>query len=254
MILDSISDTTLNKIIKWLVVAIVVAAVAGAALLIYRAWPSSEVSPAVREAIEKAQAEIKKDPNNADARVKLASIYFAEGEYGDAKQQLETALRINKNHMAALQVMGAIYETEDDNAKAVTYYKKAIALGEKTEFKSLNPYLYEAVYRLGAIYVDQKKDKEAIEVLKKGISYNPVDSDMRNLLGLAYLNNKQYDEAIKEFQIALKYVPEFAEAYYGLGQAYEEKGDKAQAKDAYEKAVQYGDNYTEAEKALERVK
>ncbi len=254
MVLNNLSDASLNKAIKYVAIAVAVVVVIGIGLAIYQAIPSNQLSPAVRDEITKTKAAITKDPTDADAHVKLASIYITEEMYSDAQSELDKALKLNSNNMAALQLMGALFERNGDPAKAVTYYKKAIALGDKTEFKSLNPYLYEAIYRLGKIYVDEKKNKQAIAVLEKGVAINSIDSDLRYILGLAYLHDNQPDKAISEFEIALKYVPDFAEAYYGLGQAYAQKGDKAQAKAAYQKAVANKANYTQAEEALKKLK
>ena len=254
MVLNNITDATLNKAIKYVALVLGVVIIVGVGMAIYQAIPSNQLSPAVRDEITTTQAAITKDPTDADAHVKLASIYISEGMYSDAQTELDKALKINGNHMAALQLMGTVFERDGNTAKAVTYYKKAISLGEKTEFKSLNPYLYEAIYRLGKIYVDENKNKQAIDVLEKGVAINSIDSDLRYVLGLAYLQSNQTDKAISEFETALKYVPDFAEAYFALGRAYEKKGDKAQAKAAYQKAVANKTNYTQAEEALKKLK
>lgn len=253
--LDSISEKTLNTAIKVIAVLIAVTLLAGGGYLVYRQiGPKSAVPPLVQEEIDKALTSIAKDPKNADTRVQLASLYIGQEMWGDAKSQLDSALSINKNHIGALALMGQVADHDGQVSKAVDYYKKAISLSDKTEFKSLNPYMYESIYRLGSIYVTQKKYKDAIDVLKNGVAINPIDSDLLVKLGEAYVLNKQPDEAITQLQAGLQYVPNFAEGYYWLGRAYELKGDKAKAKANYQLATKYKSGYKEAEEALNKLK
>ena len=250
---DSVSENMLNRIIVIVIVLIVVVTAAGLGLYAYRQIPAKNYSPAVQKQINDAEAAIAKNPKDADARVRLATIYLSESQYTEAKTELTQALEANKNHIGANQLMGAVYEHEGNISRAVSYYKKTISLSEKTEFQSLNPYLYEAIYRLGAIYIDQKKYKDAIAVLKKGVAINPIDSDLRYQLGIAYVRDKKPDEAITQLKEAVKYVPNFAEAHYWLGRACELKGDKDSAKKAYQDALKYKPDYPEAKEALNRL-
>jgi tetratricopeptide (TPR) repeat protein len=253
--LDSISDKAINTAIKVVAVLIVVALVGGVGYLAYQQiGPKNQIPPLVQEEIDKALQTIAKDPKDADTRVALAGLYIGQKMWNDAQAELDSAISINKNHIGALALLGQVAEERGDTAKAVGYYKKAISLSDKTEFKSLNPYMYESIYRLGSIYITQKKYKEAIEVLGKGVDVNPIDSDLRIKLGESYVLNKEPDKAIAELEEGLKYVPNFAEGYYWLGRAYEQKGDKEKAKANYELALKYNKTYTEAEEALSKLK
>jgi predicted Zn-dependent protease len=252
---DSVSDKTLNNAIKVVAALIAIVLVAGVGYLAYQQIaPKNSIPPLVQQEIDKALQTIAKNSKDADTRVKLAELYISQKMWNDAQTQLDEAISINKNHIGALELLGQLAETRGQTSNAINYYKKAIALSDKTEFKSLNPYYYEAMYRLGAIYLDQKKYKEAIAVLKKGVAINTIDSDLRVKLGEAYVLNKQPDEAIKELGEGLKYVPDFAEGYYWLGRAYELKGDKENAKLNYAQALKYNKNYTQAEEALNKLK
>lgn len=251
---DSLDEKFLDKAIKWTIVAIIAAIVVSGVYVGYKQWPRQEISVMAQKEIDKALAAVNKDPKDADARVKLANLYVEQEMYSDAKSQLETALSANKNHIAALALMGTIAEEDGQTAKAVDYYKKAIALSDEAEFKSLNPYMYESIYRLGSIYIEQKKYKDAIAVLEKGVKINQIDSDLKYKLGVAYLLSGKADDAVLQFEEALKFVPDFPEAYYWLGRAYEKKGNKDLAKQAYENALKYKSDYKEAEEALNKLK
>ncbi len=252
--LDSMSEETLNKATKIVIGLIVIALLVSAGFVVYRQLPKSEIPPLVQEEIDKNTAQIAKNPKDADAHATLGNLYLGQKMYDEAKKELETALALNKDHIAALSLLGQVYEQEGQITKAIDYYKKAIALSEKTEFQSLNPYMYESMYRLGSIYLDRKKYKDAIAVLSKGVALNQIDSDLRYKLGEAYVLDKKPDEAIAQFEVALKYVPDFAEVYFWMGRAYELKGDKGHAKQAYANALKMKKGYKEAEEALKKLK
>jgi len=254
MRLSDLSNEQLNKAI-WIVVALIVITLSAAGgYFAYKNYLTGNIPPLIQKEMDKAKQDIAKDPKNVEARIKLANLYIGENMNSEAKLELEQVLKINKNHIAALTLLGTVYESTGQDNQAVTYYKKAIAVAEKTEFKALNIYLYEAYYRLGSIYLKQKAYDKAIEVLKKDSSLNPMDSDLHYQLGQAYLKKGDADTAILEFSDALKYVPNYAEAYFGLGQAYEKKGDKPKAIEAYQNALKYKSDYEDAKKALEKLK
>jgi tetratricopeptide (TPR) repeat protein len=251
---DTLDEKFLDKAIKWTVIAIIAAVVVSGIYVGYKQWPRKQISAMAQKEIDKALSAVNKDPKDADARVKLANLYVEQEMWSDAQSQLETALSANKNHIAALALMGTVYEHNGQISKAIDYYKKSISLSDQAEFKSLNPYMYESIYRLGSIYIDQKKYKDAISVLEKGVKINQIDSDLRYKLGVAYFSVGRTDDAITQLEEALKYVPDFAEAYYWLGQAYAKKGEKDLAKQAYENAIKFKSDYKEAKEALSKLK
>lgn len=251
---EQLDDKVLDKAIKWTVIAIIAAVVVSGVYVGYKMWPRKQISAMAQKEIDKALQAVNKDPKDADARVKLANLYVEQEMYSEAKSQLTTALSANKNHIAALALMGTIYEHDGQISQAVTYYKKSITLSDAAEFKSLNPYMYESIYRLGSIYIDQKKYKEAVAILQKGVAINQIDSDLKYKLGVALLLSGKPDDAVLQLEDALKFVPDFPEAYYWLGQAYAKKGNKDLAKQAYENALKYKSDYKEAKEALSKLK
>lgn len=254
MSLSDLSDQQLNRAILIVVALIVITLVSAGGYFAYKNYLAGNVPPLIQKEMDKAKSDIEKNPKDVEARIRLANLYIGENMNTEAKLELEQVLKLNKNHIAGLTLLGTVYQTQGQDSKAVTYYKRAVAAAEKTEFKSLNIYLYEAYYRLGSIYIKQKSYDKAIEVLKKDSELNPMDSDLLYQLGLAYLKKGDADAAILEFSEALKFVPNFAEAYYGLGQAYEKKGDKTKAIEAYKNALKYKSDYEEAKKAYDRLK
>jgi outer membrane protein OmpA-like peptidoglycan-associated protein/tetratricopeptide (TPR) repeat protein len=76
---------------------------------------------------------------------------------------------------------------------------------------------------------DMRKDKEAIELLKKSVAADPKFIEAHMFLAEVYAENKMYEEALSEGKIAVAISPDFFKsAYYSMGfwclkiQAYEE--------------------------------
>lgn len=78
---------------------------------------------------------------------------------------------------------------------------KAIPAMEEAAAKSDDGELYA---RLGNIYLDSDRNKEAITAINKGLSRGGVKrpDTARLVLGMAYFNTKQYDKAREAFQAA----------------------------------------------------
>jgi len=78
---------------------------------------------------------------------------------------------------------------------------KAIPAMEEAAAKSDDGELYA---RLGNIYLDSDRNKEAIVAINKGLSRGGVKrpDTARLVLGMAYFNTKQYDKAREAFQAA----------------------------------------------------
>lgn len=247
------SEERLNKAI-WLTAGlIVVALVVLGGYIYYQNYPASNVPPLVQKSIDEAKAKVTKDPQNANLRVELARLYLGVKKYDEAIAELNQAVKLEPKNVGALALLGVAYEEKGQQSRAVDFYKKAIDAGSKEEMQALNPFLYEAQYRLANIYIEDKQYDPAIKVLEGALKNNPFDSDLQYLTGQAFLGKGDYDKAIVSFEEAIKYVPNFAEAHYGLGQAYERKGEKERAIAAYEQALKYKANYREAKEALERL-
>ncbi len=251
---SGLKEEHINKAIWAVVALIVVSLISAGGYFLYTRYVVRDIPPLIQKQIDEAKREVEKEPQDADARVKLATLYISVDMFDEAKEELEVALKINKEHVAALTLLGTVYEDLGQEGKAESYYKRAISIAEDTEYKALNLYLYEAYYRLGSIYLSQKKYDEAIELFKKDSKLNPLDSDLHVQLGRAYLLKGDADAAILELEDALKYVPDYVEAHFYLGQAYEKKGEKDKAISQYEKALEYEPDYSEAKEALDKIK
>jgi len=232
-------------------IVIVIAALFGYWYYLNR--PATGPSQILQKSITEKEQQLKKQPNSKAVHLELAQLYLQAKRFDDAIDECKAVLKINPEDSMAYTFMGIAYEAKGKTNTAVDYYNKAIQKAEGSEMKGMNPAFTESVFRLGRIYMDQKKYDKAIELFTKSVSYNSIDSDARYNLGLAYLKKGMYDEAIAQLTIAVRYVPDYVEAQYALGQAFEKKGNKENAIKSYKMALKYKSDYKPAKDALKRL-
>lgn len=102
-------------------------------------------------------------------------------------------------------------------------------------FSSENGHQVQVFNSLGNEFLLNKEYEKAIEFYKKGIYYNPKDSDLYNGIGIAIFRQGKNDSlAAKYLSQAVKIDPEFNYPYYTLGKIFEKRGDKEKAIKAYQ--------------------
>jgi len=96
---------------------------------------------------------------------------------------------------------------------------------------------------LATLYGEQRRLKEAIEVLREGIDNNPSSYRIFNSYGIFLTKIGQYDAAIEIFEKGLALIDYDPELWNYLGVAYWRKGDFEKALEAYQKALSLDNNY-----------
>jgi tetratricopeptide (TPR) repeat protein len=249
------TEARLKSGITWLIVGIIAIVLAGAAGYWYYYLKPVESTPRIIEkAINEALAAAKKNPNDLGPHITLAQLYIQDKRFDDAIVECKLILKIDKKNEYGMSLMGVAYEAKGNITTAIKYYKQAIATADVKQWANINPARKEAMFRLGKIYIDQKKYDDAIKIFDPMVKADKMDADSRYFLGVAYLRKGEADKAIELLLVATRYVPNYYEAQFALGQAYEKKGDKASAIKAYEMALKYKSDYTEAQDALNRLK
>jgi len=216
--------------------------------------PEGSTPPVLQRAIDEAEAKVKKNPSDLDARTLLVQLLIQDKQYDDAMIECKILLKSDKENELVYALMGVIEDEEGNDKAAIKNYQKAIDLGEKKKMSQLNPAIVESRFRMGKIFLDQKKYDNALLQFQLLADQNAMDADSRYFLGLTFLKMGAYDKAIEWEEAATRYVPDYYEAFYVLGQAYEKKGNKQKAIAAYEQALKAKSDYEEAQDALDKLK
>ena len=118
--------------------------------------------------------------------------------------------------------------------KGISLLKEILA--ERKDFDLAYSYL-------ATLYKEQRKMKEAIEVLREGFKNNPSSYKIISTLGIMLVEAGLYDEAIEILGKGLALIDYDPELWNYLGMAYWSKGNYKKAHDAYQKVLLLDKNY-----------
>jgi len=196
---------------------------------LYAAGGSKYSAAAVRywEAIEQ-------NPNMADARFKIASIYYFNGWNYESLRELSEVERINPEYPGLHLLLGKLYRATEEADKEFAALQQAAA--EQPE----NP---EVHYLLGLVYERKSMAREAINEYEQATNREPSHLNSATILR-AYLQlgrihkGKQQKKAEEEFKKALSIDPTSAQVISELRTLYRQQAEHYKSKREYDKAAE----------------
>lgn len=165
-----------------------------------------------------SSGKIKPDPG---AREKLASLGYLSSFSGPAKKTFapEDDLKVLLPYQTKLMnAMAAYHQGRLDRASVVL----GEILAERKDFDLAYTYL-------AAVFKEQKKWREALDVLRRGYQLNPSSYRIITTLGIFLFHFGAPDEAIEILKKGLAIIDFDPEAWNYLGVAYWKKGDLTEA-------------------------
>ena len=180
---------------------------------------------------------LKVDPNHLNALNNLGAIFKSSGEYQKAKSCYEKAIELNPNLVEAHNNRGNIFRELKDFEKAKDCYEKAI---------ELNPSFVEAHNNLGRVFQKLGDHQKAKGCYEKAIEINPNYANAHNNLGVIFKELGENQKAKGYFKKAIEINPNYADAHYNLGTMFKELGENQKAKGCFEKAIEINPNYADA--------
>jgi tetratricopeptide (TPR) repeat protein len=210
-----------------IVAVVLILAVAG--YLGYRLWANENSlrkdTPAGRE-IEVLKEQLRKSPNNINARMKLAQAFSVAGRTDEAVQQYEAILKANKEFVPALSGLGFEFMKQKEWAEGEKYFQKVISLTEdKTPTSASGSPLEVAYYYIGISRMERKDYSAAAGYLKKALSMKQSSSDTAYALAVCYKHLNIMDGYSDTLQYALQFDPKMPEANYDYGMLLLSQGD-----------------------------
>jgi Tfp pilus assembly protein PilF len=170
-------------------------------------------------AIREYKEAIKADPENCVIRLNLASVYIKKNDLSAAIEELKSISRIDPQEIQAQVALALIYSLQGRADLASSQYE--IALKNASKLKPEDTNIYK---NLGAVYLQQKKFKEAKETYRLVLSLSPKDAQAHFYLGSIYNELKENELAKQELRRALELAPDYDEALNFLGYLYVEEG------------------------------
>lgn len=217
----------------------------------------------------------KKFPDNADALLKLAELFFLVRQYQKGIDYVNKALKINDRSAKAYYLKGSIYRESGDTTRAVSSLETAIEQDAKFENAfidlgvmygarknpialeyynnalKINPYNENTIYARAKLLQDIGKIDEAIIEYKSILQKNKNCENCYYNLGAIYLEVKKDNKtALENFTSAIALNPNSAQAYFARGYTYSKLKDKESAKADYNMCLKIQPNFEAAVQAL----
>jgi len=191
------------------------------------------------------EAALKLDPKNPEILNSLGAIYLNLSESSPesekrisnlvaARKYFTSALNLDSDFAAAWNGMAGVYYLSAENTKAISCYKKALALAPKRA--------YEVYTNLANTLRDSGQMVDAEENYQKAIELNPLYAPAHNGYAELLYNKQRFSEALPEAVEAIRLKPDYATAYYHLGLIQCAGGNKTDALKAYLLSLRYEKN------------
>ena len=186
------------------------------------------------KALDLVTKQLRETPDKVDALVLRVRLLRRKREFGQALQDINHALKVNKPKKTEVANStlhwwkAYIYQDMRDKENAVASFKTAYELAKKDNKENLQSIAFD--YAQALYYVDDYTGADAIyrEMLKEN------EADKGAMVGLArnMIERKEYKEAVELLEKCRRYDADYAEVYRFLMQAYKGLGEETKAIDA----------------------
>jgi tetratricopeptide (TPR) repeat protein len=178
------------------------------------------------------------DPEYLDARLQLAEIHRARGNWNAAYKEYQNIIQLNQSSLQAAAALAAIESQHavtqmEERAKNARLRRRGSGLAVptlpalvlRTQVPLAPPGLSEVgrvnpPAALGGYGIEEKPDPRSM-------------AEVHKRLGVRYLNIREFRAAINEFLQALNLTPEDKDLYYFMGSSYHGLNLQAEAFDYY---------------------
>lgn len=228
-VLRDLDERRLNRAIRRLGLALVVAAIAFTAFYVLDRWRPASPGIVDQRIVALEQA-VRDAPNEIAKRGQLADAYLAKRRFAEALAQYDVILATEEDtELAQFGRARALVGLErlDDAAVA---YQAVVDIAVTGEMAMVDPMLEAAYYGLGSIAMRQARAADAVSFLEKALAITRSDADALYLIGTAYTATGQPDKAITALRQAISYVPiGWSDPYTALAEAFTAAGSTALA-------------------------
>ena len=186
------------------------------------------------KALDLVTKQLRETPDNVDALILRARLLRRKHEYGQALQDINHALKVNKPKKSNVQNStlhwwkAYIYQDMGDWQSAAVSFKTAYEMAQKDDKDNLQSISFDYAQALYSL-----KDYDGADVI-----YNKMlaldEADQAAMIGLArnMVTREQYHEALTLLDKCQKYDAYYAEIYRFKMQAYDKLGETSKAIDA----------------------
>lgn len=148
-------------------------------------------------------------------------------EYALAEDLYQQILSINPKHLLSLNNMGLLKLEQNQAELGIGYLEKAIKLEPSSEHH----------HNIAGLFMNLKKNDEAIQHLKKAISLNPGDYVAYNTLGFLCCESNNFKDGLTYFHKSVEINPDYYMASHNLALYLLKQGKYKESAYYYKQAI-----------------
>jgi tetratricopeptide (TPR) repeat protein/peroxiredoxin len=228
------------------------------------------------------QLALKDDPSNAEAHYGLGSVYLKQERNSEAKASFELTVQLKSNYAMTLtnawNNLGLLAARQGNMTEAISHFQEALRLdpnhvvaldnlgaayrqqqnwdeARKTLERALKvkPDDAEANYSLGMVYAQTDDSERAYEFLQKALQLRPDYPEALNNLGILYLRMQRTEQAVATFEECVRVAPAFSRCYMDLAHVYAVEGMTEKARTVLLQLLKQHPDHAQAQKALQQL-
>ncbi|WP_251551912.1 tetratricopeptide repeat protein [Neobacillus muris] len=163
----------------------------------------NQTSDEITKQLKYYQSQVKAKPNDAELRVQLGYTYYLKGDDSNAIKELKTAKNLDKKSYGAYLNLAIVYDKENKNDDALQMAIKASSLVTQD---------YKSLLLKGRSYRKLKMYKEASAALEEAARYKPANTDIVYEAALVARDQGKKKDAENLFKEVLSYDPTYKPA------------------------------------------
>jgi tetratricopeptide (TPR) repeat protein len=180
----------------------------------------------------------------------IAKSYIAKGQ-----AYLRKAISIFPEYPEPYMDIGLSYFALENVDSAEYFWLEARKYSPHNPFiKQHNEMLSRALTDKAAKAFARNEVQNAIDILNRSVTYNPLNHNAWTQLAVYYLKQNNLDQALAAAQEAVKILPTDPNYLYNLGAIYFKKGEKAKAIEAFETCLKVKPDHPAAPEMLAKAK
>lgn len=164
---------------------------------------------------------VEKDAHFADVYNMLGVINHNSGQFNDAVEYFERALKLNPKYTEALLNLAVLYNDLGEYQKARKLYNKVQLKSKEHKGSKMDPFIRAKLANqhadVGDVYEGIGFYKEAAEEYKKALKLAPSFHDIRCKLAICLREQRKFADATRELKKAIKDNPKYHYAQIQLG-------------------------------------